>query len=107
MSPSAIFVDGGAGLQGHEEKPSTQDGHIDLDFIPQVEEDMLEPIAVVGFSFKFPQEATSTEDFWQMLMQGRCAATEFPDDRLGLSAIYHPDANREDSVFFPFFFFPF
>ncbi|ERF71956.1 hypothetical protein EPUS_06515 [Endocarpon pusillum Z07020] len=56
------------------------------------------PIAVVGYDFEFPQEATSTESFWQMLCEGRCASTEFPKDRINIDAFYHPDRSRNSTV---------
>lgn len=58
----------------------------------------LEPIAVVGFAFKLPQGATTTEAFWQMLLDGRSAMTEVPKDRWNVDAFYHPDPERYDSV---------
>lgn len=60
--------------------------------------DRLEPIAVIGFSVKFPQEATTAEGFWNLLVQGRSAMTEIPGDRFNINAFYHPDANRHDTV---------
>ncbi|KAI1777435.1 putative polyketide synthase [Hypoxylon cercidicola] len=39
-------------------------------------------IAICGFSIKFPQDATSPEAFWEMIMEKRCAMTEFPSDRM-------------------------
>ena len=63
-----------------------------------VEEDILEPIAIVGFSLKFPQEATTPEAFWEMLVDKRCAMTEWPKERLNLDAFYHPDSGRSDTV---------
>ena len=57
-----------------------------------------EPLAVVGFSLKFPQEATTPEGFWNMLMNKRCAMTEWPPNRLNINAFYHPDCSRSDSV---------
>ena len=63
-----------------------------------LQHDKLEPIAIVGFSFKYPQEATSSKSFWEMLKQGRCASTDFPSDRLSVKAFYHPNYNRHDSV---------
>ncbi len=35
-----------------------------------VEHDVVEPVAIIGFSATFPQDATSPEAFWQMLIQG-------------------------------------
>ena len=64
----------------------------------QLDEDRLEPIAVIGFSLTFPGDATSAGSFWSMLMEGRCVSTEWPKDRLNGSALYHPDPERLDSV---------
>lgn len=63
-----------------------------------MEQDTMEPIAVIGFSFKYPQEATTPEAFWEMLCKGRCASSEIPADRLNVDAFYHPDYSRPDSV---------
>ena len=46
-----------------------------------MEDRELEPVAVVGFAFKLPQDATTTEAFWQMLLYGQLAMTEVPKDR--------------------------
>jgi hypothetical protein len=62
--------------------------------------DQTEPIAVVGFSLKFPQEATSSEAFWQMLMEGRSARTRIPSNRFNIDGFYHPDPQRQGSVRF-------
>lgn len=62
------------------------------------DEEPFEPIAIVGFSLKFPQEATSPEAFWKMLVEKRCSMTEWPKERLNLDAFYHPDSNRPDTV---------
>lgn len=63
--------------------------------------DQVEPIAVVGFSLKFPQDATSSEAFWQMLMEGRSARTRIPSNRFDTDGFYHPDPQRQGSVRFP------
>ena len=62
------------------------------------EYDKLPLIAVIGMSVKFPQSATTVENFWQMLLHGRSAMTEFPEDRLNVNAFYHADASRWGSV---------
>lgn len=63
-----------------------------------LEEDRLEPIAVIGLSLEFPEQATSPEDFWKMLTEKRCAMTDWPKDRINLDAFYHADGNRSDTV---------
>ncbi|KAI1480108.1 hypothetical protein F4774DRAFT_425201 [Daldinia eschscholtzii] len=62
------------------------------------EPDKAIPIAIIGMSFQFPDDATSAESFWSMMMEGRCASRDFPVDRLGGSALYHPDPSRGDSL---------
>jgi len=59
-----------------------------------------EGIAIIGFSLEFPQDATSSERFWKMMAEKRCAMTEFPPDRLNIDAFYHPDSNTGDSFSF-------
>lgn len=60
-------------------------------------QDKLEPIAVIGFSLRFPQDATSPAALWQMLVERRSAFTEFPKDRFNFDAFYHQDQNRKDT----------
>ena len=55
-------------------------------------------VAIVGLSFSFPQEATSLESFWKLLMDGRGTATEFPQSRISMSNMYHPDQHRKGQV---------
>lgn len=57
-----------------------------------------EPIAVIGLGLRFPQDATSPEAFWQMLIEGRSALTNVPKERFNLDAFYQPDSNRTGVV---------
>ena len=41
-----------------------------------------DPIAICGFSMMLPQGASTPQKFWDMLIEKRCASTEFPVDRL-------------------------
>jgi acyl transferase domain-containing protein len=61
-------------------------------------EDILTPLAIVGLSFKFPQDATSPEGFWDILEAGRCTSTEFPASRMNIDAHYHQDRSRLDAM---------
>jgi acyl transferase domain-containing protein len=54
----------------------------------------IKPIAVVGFSIRFPEDGTSPDKFWNMLMEKRCVTKDFPPDRFNLKAFYHPDSSR-------------
>lgn len=62
---------------------------------------ILEPIAVVGMSMKFPQDAVTEESFWHMLLEKRCAATDFPEDRLNIGAFHSPEAGKRNTVPWP------
>lgn len=63
-----------------------------------LEDDKMEPIAVIGFDARLPGDATSAEGFWEMLSKGRSARTEIPQDRFNIDAFYHPDNDRVDTV---------
>ncbi|KAG6353662.1 hypothetical protein INS49_005370 [Diaporthe citri] len=45
-------------------------------------------VAICGFSFKFPQDATSGEGLWNMMAEKRCAMSEFPRDRVNTDGFY-------------------
>lgn len=61
-------------------------------------DEKIEPIAVIGFSARLPQEATTGEAFWRMLSEGRSAMTDIPKERFNVDAFYHPNADRTDAV---------
>ncbi len=61
-------------------------------------EDKMEPIAIIGFDARLPGNATSTQRFWQMLIEGGSTRTEVPRDRFNIDAFYHPDNERIDTV---------
>ncbi|THV55759.1 hypothetical protein BGAL_0004g00460 [Botrytis galanthina] len=56
------------------------------------------PLAIVGFSFEFPREATSVGSFWEMICKGRTASSDFPSDRMNIQEYYHPDDNRTSTI---------
>ena len=58
----------------------------------------MEDIAIIGFSLRFPQDAVTPESFWNMLVEGRFAATEVPESRFNINAFYHSDPERLGSV---------
>ena len=57
-----------------------------------------EPIAIVGLAFEFPQEETTEQDFWQMVVERRFASTDFPKDRLNIDVLGYPDDSRNSMV---------
>lgn len=64
---------------------------------PDVDGNFLEPIAICGFSVKFPQDASSAEDFWRMMVERRCAMTRFPSDRLNSRGFYSKSKTRNSA----------
>ncbi|KAJ0418664.1 hypothetical protein BJY00DRAFT_324827 [Aspergillus carlsbadensis] len=60
--------------------------------------DTLVPLAIVGLSLKFPQDATSPEGFWDILEAGRSTATHLPASRMNIDAHYHQDRSRLDTT---------
>ncbi|KAF1967921.1 ketoacyl-synt-domain-containing protein [Bimuria novae-zelandiae CBS 107.79] len=46
----------------------------------------MEPIAVVGFGLRFPHDAVSPETFWDLLMERKCASSDWPRDRINITA---------------------
>ncbi|CZR54997.1 related to polyketide synthase [Phialocephala subalpina] len=58
------------------------------------------PIAVIGMGCRFPGDATSPENLWDILANGRSAWSEFPKDRINISGFYHPSGERQGSICF-------
>ncbi|KAI0378207.1 putative polyketide synthase [Hypomontagnella monticulosa] len=58
---------------------------------PEIDGNEADPIAICGFSIKFPQDATSPENFWKMLVEKRCAMSKFPLSRLNEKGFSHKE----------------
>ncbi|KAH8885983.1 reducing type I polyketide synthase, partial [Thozetella sp. PMI_491] len=58
----------------------------------------MEPIAIIGISFRFPGGAETPGDFWNMLVERKCAATEIPRDRFNIDAFWHPDGKAQNQI---------
>jgi Beta-ketoacyl synthase, N-terminal domain len=56
------------------------------------------PIAIVGMGCRFPQDATSPEKLWNMIMRKQSALSDVPSDRFNIDAFYHPDSDRNGMV---------
>ncbi|MFI6551365.1 SDR family NAD(P)-dependent oxidoreductase [Streptomyces prunicolor] len=48
-----------------------------------------EPIAIIGMAGRFA-DATSPQELWDMLLEGRDAITEIPPERYDIDAVYDP-----------------
>lgn len=64
----------------------------------RMEDDTLEPLAIIGFALKFPQDADSPEGFWRVMEEKRCVMTEWPEDRFHLDAFFHRDSSQVNKV---------
>jgi acyl transferase domain-containing protein len=58
----------------------------------------MEPIAVVGFAFKLPGGANSTEKFWEIIESGRNVSKEWPRTRLNIESFHDVDPRNPNSV---------
>jgi acyl transferase domain-containing protein len=58
----------------------------------------MEPIAIVGFAFKLPQDAEDTQSFWDMLKEGRNVKTDWPESRINIDAFHDPDPKKLHTV---------
>jgi hypothetical protein len=77
-------------------------GHSDVNIHHTVRQDAIKdksmPIAVVGMSFRGPADATSVENLWKMIIEGREGWSKIPKDRWNNDAFYHPDNTRHGTV---------
>ena len=58
----------------------------------------MEPIAIVGLSFKLPQEAEDEAGFWSILENGKNVMTEWPKGRGNVDAFYTQDTSKDNTV---------
>jgi acyl transferase domain-containing protein len=58
----------------------------------------MDDIAVIGIGLRFPGDATSPEELWEVLQTGQSQWSEFPKDRLNIDGYYHPGGDRQGSV---------
>ncbi|HEX8867280.1 MAG TPA: beta-ketoacyl synthase N-terminal-like domain-containing protein, partial [Lentzea sp.] len=69
-----------------------------LSYSAQIDSD--EPIAIVGMSCRFPGDANTPEAFWEMVLAGTDAITEFPADRgFDMAQMYDPDPDRPGTTY--------
>ncbi len=68
---------------------------------PPNESDGMEPIAIIGLSLRFPQDAISPQKFWRMLMEKRSAMTDVPTDRFNVEAFFEEGEHKTGVVRYP------
>lgn len=61
------------------------------------------PIAIIGMGCRFAGDATSPENLWKMLEEGKSAWSEIPPSRFNLEGWYHPSQENISTVRSPKF----
>src|SRR5579862_3939744 len=59
--------------------------------IEELEQQLHEPIAVIGMGCRFPGGASSPQQFWALLRDGVDAIEAVPADRWSVDEFYDPD----------------
>jgi hypothetical protein len=59
---------------------------------------LIEPIAIIGYALKAPGDASTAEGFWDMLVEGRSGASEFPNDRINIESFSQEGIHRSGDV---------
>ncbi|KAK8007839.1 hypothetical protein PG989_001829 [Apiospora arundinis] len=58
----------------------------------------MEPIAIVGLSFRLPQGAENEDSLWDILEAGKNVMTEWPESRANLDAFYSPKPSVHNAL---------
>ena len=58
----------------------------------------MDDVAVIGLGLRFPGDATSPDELWNILENGKSQWSEIPRDRLNIDGYYHPGGERQGSV---------
>jgi acyl transferase domain-containing protein len=61
----------------------------------------MEPIAIVGLSFRLPRDVDNEASLWDMLEHGRNAMTEWPKERSNIDAFCPTAASPDKPVRLP------
>ncbi|WP_086666773.1 type I polyketide synthase [Lentzea kentuckyensis] len=66
----------------------------------ELEEQVREPIAIVGMACRYPGGADTPDELWELVRDGGDAVGEFPSDRgWDTERIHHPDPERNGSTY--------
>lgn len=58
----------------------------------------MEDIAIVGVSFKMPEDAQDELSFWKILEERKNLMTEWPESRTKLNSFFDPDPTAHNTV---------
>ncbi|KAK5988693.1 Highly reducing polyketide synthase azaB [Cladobotryum mycophilum] len=57
-----------------------------------------DPVVIVGFSFRFPQDAVSEDAFWRIIHNGLSTMTDVPESRYDINGHHSYIPGRQDTV---------
>ena len=55
-------------------------------------------IAIIGLGCRYPGDAKSPQDFFDMLLKGRSGRCEVPADRFNIDSWWHPSYDRHGTM---------
>lgn len=58
----------------------------------------MDDIAIVGVSFKFPQDAKDMSSFWEVLWNRKNLMTEWPKERTNVDSFYGTESKASSRV---------
>lgn len=58
----------------------------------------MDSVAIVGMACRFSGEASTVEDFWEMVLKGETGHSKVPKNRYDAEAWHHPSHGRRGAV---------
>lgn len=55
-------------------------------------------VAIVGMSFRLPQDVVDEASFWDVLAHRKCLQTEWPSDRVSVDGFYDESRTKSNTV---------
>ncbi|RAR00022.1 polyketide synthase PksJ [Stemphylium lycopersici] len=65
---------------------------------PHVSHNGIEPVAIIGFGFKFPNDVDNADGLWELLMERRSTMTKVPKSRWNIDGFYKEHGIRPGTV---------